>query len=342
MDNIYPMNPFLSEADVKPRLSSMCLARAVTLLCLAGMLHSANATYPDKPIRWIIPGAAGGGADAIARVVGLAVSQRLGQPIIIDNRPGATGVIANDAVAKASPDGYTLGQATLSTFVVANVVAKRLPYKPAQDFTPIAMLCTSPNLLSVTPSLPVKSVAELISYAKAHPKELFYGSSGSGSALHVVTELFRASAGVDITHAPYKSNPAAEMDLASGQIQLMIGNLISMEPNVKAGRLRALAITGPKRSPLLPNVPTMAEAGMPAAEMVTWGGVLGPAKMPAAVVEKINAEFNAALNDPVVIKRLADLGCDAAPSSIASFVELVRTDNEKWGAVVRKNNITAD
>ena len=312
------------------------------LLCCAGAMHCAHAVYPEKPVRWIIPGAAGGAADSLARVVAQTVSERWGQPIIIDNRPGATGLIANDATAKAAPDGYTLGLATLSTFVVANVVAKRLPYKPAQDFTPLAMMCTTPNLLSVTPGLPVKSVAELIAYAKAHPKELFYGSSGTGSALHVVTELFRLSAGIDITHAPYKSNPAAEMDLASGQIQLMIGNITSMEPNVKSGRLRALAVTGPKRSPLLPNVPTMAEAGVPAAEMMTWGGVMGPAKMPEAIMQKINADFNAALNDPKVIKRLADLGCDSAPTSLSAFTELIKTENEKWGAVVKKNNITAD
>ena len=314
----------------------------VLLLCCAGALPTAHAAYLEKPVRLIGPGAPGGAADTLARVVATAVAERWGQPIIIDNRPGATGLIANDAAAKAAPDGYTLGLATLSTFVVANVVAKKLPYKPAQDFTPIAMMCASPNLLSVTPSLPVKTLAELIAYAKANPNKLFYGSSGSGSALHVVTELFRASAGIDITHAPYKSNPAAEMDLASGQIQLMIGNITSMEPHVKTGRLRALAVTGPKRSPLLPNVPTMAEAGVPAAEMMTWGGILGPANMPEAVVQKINTEFNAVLNDPKLIKRLADLGCDSAPTSLSTFTELIKTESERWGAVVKKNNITAD
>lgn len=324
-------------------LSAMHSKRIVMLLlCGAGAVHTAQAAYPEKPVRWIIPGAAGGAADSIARIVATSVSERWGQPIVIDNRPGATGLLANDATAKAAPDGYTLGQATLSTFVVANVVAKKLPYKPAQDFTPVAMLCTSPNLLSVTPSLPVNSVAELIAYAKANPNKLFYGSSGIGSALHVVTELFRSAAGVDITHAPYKSNPQAEMDLAAGQIQLMIGNITSMEPNVKAGRLRALAVTGPKRSPLLPNVPTMAEAGVPAAQMLTWGGVMGPANMPADVVQKIHADFNAALNDPKVVKRLADLGCDSAPASLSTFTELIKTENEKWGAVVKKNNISTD
>jgi tripartite-type tricarboxylate transporter receptor subunit TctC len=327
---------------MKFNFSTIRCSSVFMLLCCAGAVNSAHATYPDKPVRWIIPGAAGGAADSLARVVATAVSERWGQPIIIDNRPGATGLIANDAAAKAVPDGYTLGLATLSTFVVANVVAKRLPYKPAQDFTAIAMMCASPNLLSVTTSLPVKSVAELIAYAKANPNKLFYGSSGTGSALHVVTELFRLSAGIEITHTPYKSNPAAEMDLASGQIQLMIGNITSMEPHVKSGRLRALAVTGPKRSPLLPNVPTMAEAGVPAAEMMTWGGVLGPANMPAEVVQKINSEFNAALTDPKVVKRLADLGCDSAPTSLSAFSELIKTENERWGAVVKKNNITAD
>lgn len=327
---------------MKFNLLTMRRAGGITLLCVAALARTAQAAYPDKPVRLIVPGAAGGAADAIARVVATAVSERWGQPIIIDNRPGATGLIANEATAKAAPDGYTLGQATLSTFVVANVVAKRLPYKPVDDFTPIAMLCTSPNLLSVTPGLPVKSVKELIAYAKAHPNDLFYGSSGSGSALHVVTELFRGSAGINITHVPYKSNPAAEMDLAAGQIQLMIGNITSMEPNVKTGRLRALAVTGPKRSPLLPNVPTMAEAGMPAAEMLTWGGVMGPAKLPAPIVQKINADFNAVLNDPKVIKRLADLGCEPTPATASTFTDLIKTENEKWSAVVKKNNITAE
>ncbi len=327
---------------MKIDFSAMHRKSICMLLCCAGAAHSAYAAYPDKPVRLIIPGAAGGAADSLARVVATVVGERWGQPIVIDNRPGATGLIANDATAKAVPDGYTLGLATLSTFVVANVVAKRLPYKPTQDFTPIAMMCAAPNLLSVTTSLPVKSVAELIAYAKANPNKLFYGSSGTGSALHVVTELFRSSAGIDITHAPYKSNPAAEMDLASGQIQLMIGNITSMEPHVKSGRLRALAVTGPKRSPLLPNVPTMAEAGVPAAEMMTWGGVMGPANMPVEVVQKINAEFNAALHDPKVIKRLADLGCDSAPTSLTTFNDLIKTENERWGAVVKKNNITAD
>lgn len=314
----------------------------VLVAALIFVVGSANAAYPDKPIRWIIPAAAGGGADAAVRVITYALSQRIGQPFVIDNRPGAAGAIGLDAVAKAAPDGYTLGTANLSNFVVASLVSTKLPYKPDKDFTPIAKLTNQPNLLSVTSSLPVHNVAELIAYAKAHPRELFYGSSGSGSALHVVTELFRMSAGIELTHVPYKSSVAAGTDLASGQIQLMIDNLSTMAPNVKGGRIRALATTGPKRSPLLPNVPTMGESGVPAAEMVTWGGVVGPANLPAEVVKKLNTEINAVLHDPSVVKQLNELGYDAAPQSMAQFADLIKADNVKWGTVIKRGNIKAD
>lgn len=312
------------------------------LLCCAGALQTAHAAYPEKPVRWIIPGAAGGAADAVARIVATAVSARWGQTIVVENRPGATGTLANDATAKAAPDGYTLGQATMSTYVMANHVLPRVPYKPNEDFINIAKLCTSPYLLGVTQSLPVNSVSELIARAKARPNELNYGSSGNGSALHVVTELFRSSADIKITHVPYKSVPASEMDLVGGQIHMMIGNFATMAGHVKSGKIRALATTGPKRSPVLPNVPTMAEAGVPAAELTTWIGVIGPAKLPPAIATKIHEDFSAAVKDPKVIKQLADIGCDADPTSMEVFDRLVKSENEKWGAVIKKNNITAD
>jgi tripartite-type tricarboxylate transporter receptor subunit TctC len=312
------------------------------VLCCAGALQTAHAAYPEKPVRWIIPGAAGGAADAVARVVAAAVSASWGQPIVIDNRPGATGTIANDGTAKAAPDGYTLGEATMSTYVMANHVLPRVPYKPKEDFINIAKLCSSPYLLGVTKSLPVNSVAELVALAKARPDELNYGSSGNGSALHVVTELFRSSAGIKLTHVPYKSVPASEMDLIGGQIQMMVGNFSTMATHVQSGKIRPLATTGPKRSPLLPNVPTMAEVGFPVAEVTTWIGVMGPAKLPPAIAAKIHDEFTAAVKNPKVIKQLADIGCDADPTSMEAFDRLVNLENEKWGAVIKKNNITAD
>ncbi len=312
------------------------------ILSCAAALHAAHAAYPEKPVRWVIPGAPGGSVDSIARIVGPAVAARWGQPVIIDNRPGATGTIANDATAKAPPDGYTLGQASMSTYVMANHVLPRVPYKPKEDFINIAKLCTSPYLLAVNPNLPVKSVAELVAYAKSRPNEVFYGSSGNGSALHVVTELFRSSTGVNITHVPYKSVPASEMDLIGGQIHMMIGNFASMQPHVQSGKLRALAITSPKRSPLMPTVPTMAEAGVPAAEITTWVGLMAPAKLPAELATRVHAEFSAAVRDPKVIKQLANIGCDADPISMEAFDRLVKSDNEKWGAVIKQNNIKAD
>jgi tripartite-type tricarboxylate transporter receptor subunit TctC len=312
------------------------------LVILFTGIQAAMAAYPDKPIRFIVPAAAGGGADTTVRIVAAALAQRLGQPIVIDNKPGAAGAIGLDAIAKAPADGYTIGTANLSNFTVASNVAKSLPYNPSRDFSPIAMLMTQPYLLGVTSGLPVKSVKELTAYGKANPKALFYGSSGNGSALHVVMELFRTSVGMPATHVPYKSVVAAEMDLMAGQIQVMIDNFSTMAPNVESGRVRALAITGPKRSPSLPSVPTLAELGVPAAEAVTWAGVVGPARMPADVVSRLNAEINAALADPKVQKQFADIASDPAPMTVAEFAQYIKAQDAKWGAIIKKGNITAD
>lgn len=313
---------------------------AVLLFCL--VVPAAHAAWPDKPIRWITPAAAGGAADAAVRVVTSALAVKLGQPLVIENKPGAAGAIGLDAIAKAKPDGYTIGTANLSNFVILSNVQSRLPYTPSRDFTPIARLTTQPNLLAVNPRLPVSTTSELVAYAKKNPGRLFYGSSGTGSALHVVTELFRSSAGIELVHVPYKSSVAAGTDLAGGQIQMMIDNLSTMVPSVKAGRIKAIAQTGHVRSPLLPNVPTMTETGFPSVEMVTWGGVVGPARMPADIVTRLNAEIHAVLKNPDVKKQLAELGFDPAPLTPEQFADLIRADNVKWGAVVKKANITAD
>jgi tripartite-type tricarboxylate transporter receptor subunit TctC len=259
---------------------------------------------------------------------------------VIDNKPGASGVIGLDAVAKAAPDGYTIGNSNLATYTVTALTAKSLPYDPAKSFTPIAKQWTQPNLLGVSPTLPIKSVTDLVNYAKAHPGEIFYGSTGNGTALHVLGALFANLSGAQITHVPYKSAPAAELDLAAGQIQMMFSNFTSMEPQVKAGRINALAITGPNRSPLLPNVPTIREAGYPDLEMETWGGVVGPANMPQAIVDKLHREINAVLSDPDVIKKHERLGAKVAPTSIADYRQMLNADSARWGEVVKRNNIT--
>ncbi|WP_420224338.1 Bug family tripartite tricarboxylate transporter substrate binding protein [Pigmentiphaga litoralis] len=302
----------------------------------------ARAEWPEKPIRFVINAGAGGAADGTARVLAEALSRRLGQPIIIENKPGASGMIGLDAVAKAAPDGYTIGNANLATYTVTALTAKSLPYHPANDFTPIAKHWTQPNLLGVSTRLPIRTVAELVSYAKAHPGEVFYGSTGNGTALHVLGVLFANQSGADITHVPYKSAPAAETDLAAGQIQMMFSNFTSMEPQVRAGRIRAVAITGPTRSPLLPGVPTIREAGYPALEMETWGGVVGPAKLPAAIVEKLNKEINAVLSDPDVIGKHERLGAKVAPASVDDFKKMLDADTARWGEVVKRNHIALD
>jgi tripartite-type tricarboxylate transporter receptor subunit TctC len=312
------------------------------ILCIATAVQAAGAEYPEKPIRWIVPSAAGGVSDATVRVVTAELAKRLGQAFVIDNRPGATGIIGLDAIAKSKPDGYTIGSAALSSIVTGSLVAKNLPYNTSRDFLPIAMLSTQPNLLGVASSLPVKSVKELVAYSQSHPTAIFYGSNGNGSSLHVATELFRASTGLRATHVPYKSTPAAEMDLIAGQLQMLIDNFGTMAPNVQSGRVRALAITGPKRSPLFPDVPTMAEAGVPGAEMVAWTGVVGPSGIPANIIKKLNSEINAVLADPKVVKQLADLASDPVPMSVGQFDQFLKIETARWSAVIRNNNITAD
>lgn len=317
----------------------MAAAAFITLISLGS---AAQAEWPEKPIRFIVNAAAGGAADGTARVLADGLSKRLGQPVVIDNRPGASGAIGLDAVAKAAPDGYTIGNSNLATYTVTALTAKSLPYNPAKSFTPIAKQWTQPNLLGVNPALPVKSVADLVNYAKARPGQVFYGSTGNGTALHVLGALFGNLSETQITHVPYKSAPGAEMDLAAGQIQMMFSNFTSMEPQVKAGRINALAITGPTRSPLLPNVPTIREAGYPGLEMETWGGVVGPANMPQAIVERLHREINAVLADPEVIKKHERLGAKVAPASIAEYRQMLNADSVRWGEVIKRNNITLD
>lgn len=313
---------------------------AAVFTTLISLCSAAQAEWPEKPIRFIVNAAAGGAADGTARILAEGLGKRLGQSIIIDNRPGASGVLGLDAVAKAAPDGYTIGNSNLATYTVTALTANSLPYDPATSFTPIAKQWTQPNLLGVTPPLPVESVTDLVNYAQSHPGEIFYGSTGNGTALHVLGALFANLSEAQITHVPYKSAPAAELDLAASRIQMMFSNFTSMEPQVKAGRIKALAITGPGRSPLLPDVPTIREAGYPDLEMETWGGIVGPANMPPEIVEKLHREINAVLSDPEVITKHERLGAKVAPVSIADYKQMLDDDSARWGEVVKRNNIT--
>jgi tripartite-type tricarboxylate transporter receptor subunit TctC len=319
--------------------------RTAALLLLLGslaMVQPARAEYPEKPVRIIVNAAPGGAADSTTRVLATELTQRLGQPFIIENKPGAAGAIGLGEVAKAAPDGYLIGHNNLATFIVGALTARHLPYRIDQDFTPIAKVFTQPNLVGVTPGLPVKSLGELVAYANANPGKISYGSTGQGTSLHVLTEMLRMNSGIEMTHVPYKSAPAAEADLAAGHIDLMISNFTSMEPQVRAGRIRALAITGPTRAPSLPNVPTVAQAGAPYLEMVTWGGIVGPRNMPPAIVRKLNTAINEALSDPKVRKQFETMGSEAAAGSAEEFSALIKADTAKWGEVIRKGRITVD
>jgi tripartite-type tricarboxylate transporter receptor subunit TctC len=323
---------------------SMKIQTVAAVLLLGGLatVQLARAEYPERPVRIIVNAAPGGAADSTTRVVATELTQRLGQPFVIENKPGAAGAIGLAEVAKAAPDGYVLGHNNLATFIVGALTAKHLPYKIDQDFTPIAKVFTQPNLVGVAPGLPVTSLSELVAYAKANPGKISYGSTGQGTSLHVLTEMLRMNSGIEMTHVPYKSAPAAEADLAAGHIQLMISNFTSMEPQVKAGRIRALAITSPTRSPSLPNVPTVAQAGAPYLEMVTWGGIVGPRNLSPATVKKLNTTINEILSDPKIRKQLETMGSEAAVSSVEEFSALIKADTAKWGEMMRKGNITVE
>lgn len=324
---------------MKSRIPSFSAALLVGVLATVQTVH---AEYPEKPVRLIINAAPGGAADSTARVLAIELQKRLGQQFVIENKPGASGAIGLDVVAKAAPDGYTIGNNNLATFIVGALTAKQLPYRIESDFTPISSLFTQPNIVGVTPSLPVKTLGELVAYAKANPNKISFGSTGQGTSLHVLTEMLSMNAGIKMVHAPYKSAPAAEGDLAAGHIQLMISNFTSMEPQVKAGRIRALAITSASRSPRLPDVPTVSQAGAPYLEMVTWGGIVGPKGMPPTIVKKLNTTINEILSDPNFKKQYEAMGSETDIKTPEQFAAMIKSDLAKWSEVIRKGGITAD
>ncbi len=297
--------------------------------------------FPSKPVRLVVTYPAGGGADLMARLVAPKMAETLGQPVVVENKAGASGQIAAAEVARAAPDGYTLMLDALSFAVNPSLFAK-LPYDPAQAFTPIAVLALFPNVMVVAPSFPAKDVREVIAMAKAKPGTIAFASSGNGSAQHLAGELFRQKAVVDVTHVPYKGGGPALNDVIGGQVPLFFANMASGLPHVKGGRLRALAITGSKRSPALPDAPTMAEAGVPGYEVYEWNAIFAPAGTPAPVVARIAEAIAKALQDPVVRERIASLGGELTGYGPAESARFVREQSDLWGAVVRSGNIKAE
>lgn len=315
------------------------------LACLMAVCAGAHAqsNWPDRPVRVIVPFPASGATDLVARVVAQRVAQDLGQQMVVDNRPGAGGTIGAAEAAKAQPDGYTLLLTTSSTHAISPHLMPRLAYDPRKDFTPVAHLADAPSVLLVTNSLPVKTVGELIAYGKAHPGKLNYATSGNGTIVHLNAAAFSAQAGIEMMHVPYKGTALAIPDLVTGQTHVLFDSLPTGMPHVKGGRLRALAVTSEKRSALAPELPTMAESGLPGYSSVTWFGVYLPAGAPPALVDRIHKAFAKAMQSSEVAEGLAKLGVEpAAPSTPAKFAAMVQADSARWATVIRQHKISVE
>ena len=297
--------------------------------------------YPNRPIRIIVPLAPGGGSDYTARFIGMRLSDRVGQPVVVDNRPGASGIVGTDMVAKANPDGYTLLLA-YSTHAQSAQLFTKLPYDPLKDFEPVTIVMVTPLTLQLHPSVPAKNVKELIAYAKQNEGKLNYGSSGPGSSPHLTMELFDSMAGIRMTHVPYKGVAQYITAQLGNEIQLSFANMFTTMPHWKAGRLRLIATTGTKRLEALPDVPTIAESGVPGFESLTWYAFMAPAKTPRAIVDKLQQEIHAIVFSPDVKKQFIEQGNEPLANTPEEFAKIMKSDADKWGAIGRKLGVKLD
>ena len=313
------------------------------LLAMAGGCAGALAQeWPSKPIRFIAPNLPGGPTDILARMIGQKLAESLGQPVVIENRAGAAGNIGTEAAAKSPPDGYTLVTGNNATFGANVSLYKRLGFDPVRDFTPVVLVATQPNILVVHPSLPVASVKELVALAKARPGQLNYSGSGMGAAAHLAAELFKSMTATSIVHIPYKSAAPALTDLIAGETQIMFATSLSVMPHIKANRVRALGVTTARRSRFLPDLPTIAEAGVPGFEASTWHGVLVPAGTPGAIVDRLSTEINRALQLADVRERLAALGAEIVGGSAKDFAEHIQREIPKWAKLIKSIGVQLD
>ena len=319
-------------------MNAMKIVLAAACL-LAGV---ASAAYPDRPLRYVLSSAAGGGPDIAARVVMAEVGRQLGQQVIVDNRPGGNGTIGLDIIAKATPDGHTIGHGNIQTLGINRWVIPKLPYNIDKDFQPVVHMYGTPNLLGVTNALPVKSVQDLIEHARRNPNALFFASSGSGSSIHVGMELFKLMTKTQMVHVPYKAAVVAIADLTAGRVHVMADNINSIGPHVKSGRVRGLAVTTATRVPAFSELPTVAEAGVPGFDVAAWAGVIVPAHVPKAIVAKLNAIINGALAAPAVRDKLPELGLVVRGGTTAEFVEHIRKEQTKWADVVKRSGAKVD
>jgi len=320
--------------------------RRLGMLLLAGFAGmgagNAHAQYPDRPIHLIVPQAAGSATDTVARVLAAALSSELGKEIVVDDRPGGALTIGLDLTAKSAPDGYTLCMGPIGALAISPHLVKALPYDIARDFAPIALVSRGQLLLAVSPKTPFHSVKELIDYAKQNPGKLSNASSSNGSPGHVGGELFKFMTGTDIVHVPYKGGAPAINDLIAGRVQMMFESLNSIAPFARSGAVRALAVTGDHRSPAFPDLPTIAEAGVPGYSAPTWSGVIAPAGVPRPIVDKLNAAINAAIRSPAMAAFYARIGDEPAGGTPDEFAALIASDSKKWGDVIKRAGITFD
>jgi len=330
-------------ADIVRRAFNAGMAAALSLVAPAGIAATAAGAqaYPVRPIRLIIPFPPGGPRDVQARLIGPKLNEAWGQPVVIDNRAGANGIIGLDLAAKAPADGHTIVMISAG-FAMAPALYAKLPYDTLRDFVPVAPLTSGPGIVVVHPALPAKSVRELIAYAKSRPGQLQYGSAGNGAPSHLAVELFKVMTQTDILHVPYKGMAPALNDLLGGQLQLSMPTIPGGLPFVQAGRLRGLAVTSAQRSPAAPDLPTLAEAGVPGYEATNWYGIAAPARTPRAVVDKLNAETGRILRIADVRARLLNLGMDPMTHDPDEFARFLRAEVDKWGKVVRSAGVRLD
>jgi len=316
------------------------------LLLIAAMFAAVPSVvaqpYPSRPVRVIVAFTAGGTTDILARGIGTQLAEKLGQPFVVENRPGAGGNLGTELAVKAAPDGYTLIVNSVGPIAVNPTLYRKLGYNPLTDLVPIVQIAEVPNVLVVHPSLPVKSVEEFVAYAKANPGKLNYASNGNGSSAQLAAVLYESMAGVRMMHVPYKGVAAALVDVMSGEVQLMFGTLVAIIPHIKAGRLRALAVTGRQRSPLLPDVPTLAESGLPGYEAGSWYGILAPAGTPGAIVARLNAEINNAIHQPEVRERLAAEGAEVLGGTPGDFASHIKAELSRMKKLVRDGGLKVE
>lgn len=313
--------------------------QAASLALLVASGAAAAQSYPNRPVRFIVPFAPGGNTDVQGRLIAQKLSEAWGQQVVVDNRGGAGGTLGVDMAAKAAPDGYTIVLASFGNILVGPALYRKLPYDPAKDLAPVLLVSTPPGLLVVNPALPAKDVQELIAYARANPGRINYGSAGNGVWNHLFGELFKSMAKIEMTHVPYKGTAPAITDLIGGQLQMMMSPFPTALPHVKSGRLRALAVTDAKRSPVVPNIPTVAESGLPGYAAASWFALLAPAATPKPIIAKLNLDVNGVFAEPAVKAAFVSDGSEPVGGTPEDLARSIREGMAKWGKLVRDLNV---